>query len=222
MSNTPGRKDSTRLIGLLDRLPEFESHFAWGPINSVVFLLGLGVTTALLHSASALPGDDAVAIGIAAIFLLAVVQLCRRWDAVLGSLLIVAVAFSLHFESYDPVPLMFGLGFAVVLATTFQVLSQWDKTILLRLGRFRGVRGPGLFFIAPFIDRLEVFVDQRVRATDFRAERILTLDTVPVYVDAICFWLVWSAEKAVLEVEHYAEAVILSAQTALKDAVGRH
>ena len=65
-------------------------------------------------------------------------------------------------------------------------------------------------------------VDQRVRATDFRAERILTLDTVPVYVDAICFWLVWSAEKAVLEVEEYAEAVILAAQTALKDAVGRH
>ncbi len=101
-------------------------------------------------------------------------------------------------------------------------MSQWDKAVLLRLGEFRGLRGPGLFVMVPFIDRVEAFIDQRVRATDFRAERILTLDTVPVYVDAICFWLVWNAEKAILEVTDFESAVILSAQTALKDAVGKH
>jgi len=149
-------------------------------------------------------------------------QLRKRWDQALGALLVVGIAFAFYFDDFNPVSLMLGLSVAILIATSFQVANQWDKAVLLRLGRFRGVRGPGLFFIAPFLDRLESFIDQRVRATDFRAERILTLDTVPVYVDAICFWLVWSAEKAVLEVENYTEAVILSAQTALKDAVGKH
>jgi regulator of protease activity HflC (stomatin/prohibitin superfamily) len=117
---------------------------------------------------------------------------------------------------------MTGIALAAILSCVVQVASQWEKAILLRLGRYRGLRGPGLFFILPFVDQIEAFVDQRVRVTDFRAERILTLDTVPVYVDAISFWLVWSAEKAVLEVADYAHAVILSAQAALRDAVGKH
>ena len=103
-----------------------------------------------------------------------------------------------------------------------KVADQWEKAALLRLGRYRGLRGPGPFHIIPIIDSVSFFVDQRVRATDVRAESTLTRDTVPVNVDAIVFWVVWNAEKCVLEVEHYFDAITLSAQTALRESIGRH
>ena len=214
--------NTNRIAQLLSHLSLPKSHFAWGPVNSVVLLLGVGLTASLLSATGGLPDGVPIAIGMAAILLLVSMQLQRRWDNILGALLVIAVGLALYFDGYNPIPLVLALGVATSVAASFQVASEWDKTLLLRLGKFRGVRGPGLFFILPFIDRLEAVMDQRVRATDFRAERILTLDTVPVYVDAICFWLVWSPEKAILEVESYADAVILAAQTALKDAVGRH
>jgi regulator of protease activity HflC (stomatin/prohibitin superfamily) len=203
-------------------LPLLQSHFAWGPLNTLVLFAGVGLTAGLLHWRGDLPREIAVATGVAAIFLIVALQLGRRWDQVAGGILVVAIAFKVLFPDYTALALVTGLGVSTLVACTVQVLSQWDKAILLRLGKFRGLRGPGLFFIAPFLDRVASIIDQRVRTTDFRAERILTLDTVPVYVDAICFWLVWNAEKAVLEVERYVPAVILSAQTALKDAVGKH
>jgi len=93
---------------------------------------------------------------------------------------------------------------------------------LLRFGKFRALRKPGLFAILPVVDKVAQFVDQRIRVTDFSAETTLTADTVPVNVDAIAFWMVWDAEKAVLEVEEFAQAVSLSAQTALRNAIGKH
>ena len=90
------------------------------------------------------------------------------------------------------------------------------------IGKFRTLRGPGVFFILPHLDRVDRYIDHRVRATDFRAETTLTKDTVPVNVDAIAFWLVWDAKMSVLEVESFRDAVILSAQTALRDAIGKH
>jgi regulator of protease activity HflC (stomatin/prohibitin superfamily) len=103
-----------------------------------------------------------------------------------------------------------------------KVADQWEKAVVLRFGRYRGLRGPGLFWIVPIVDTLAHFVDQRVRATDVTAEAALTRDTVPVNVDAIVFWLVWDAEKAILEVESFYDAIFLSAQTALREAIGRH
>jgi regulator of protease activity HflC (stomatin/prohibitin superfamily) len=94
--------------------------------------------------------------------------------------------------------------------------------VVLRLGKFRSLRGPGFFVVFPLLDRVDRFIDHRVRATDFRAETTLTMDTVPVNVDAIAFWLVWDAKMSVLEVKDFESAVILSAQTALRDAIGRH
>ena len=205
---------------ILKRLPLFQAHFGWGPLNSVLLLAGMGVTIGLEGTRGRLSDDALLATGLAAIFLLVVAQLQPRWDAMLGSLLAVGIGLGVY--AGTGAVLVGGIALSAVLACCVQVASHWDKAILLRVGHFKGLRGPGLFFIVPFIDRLESFVDQRLRATDFRAERILTLDTVPVYVDAICFWLVWNAEKAVLEVADYGQAVILSAQTALKDAVGRH
>ena len=103
-----------------------------------------------------------------------------------------------------------------------KVVDQWEKVAVLRFGRFRGLRGPGMLFIVPIVDTLSRFVDQRVRVTTVSAESTLTRDTVPVNVDAIVFWLVWNAEKAIFEVEDFIEAITLGSQTALRESIGRH
>ncbi len=111
---------------------------------------------------------------------------------------------------------------ALLVAPSVQIAYQWERAVLLRFGKFKGLRPSGIFGIVPVIDKVAQFVDQRIRVTDFSAETTLTSDTVPVNVDAIAFWMVWDAQKAVLEVEHFDDAVILSAQTALRNAIGKH
>lgn len=115
-----------------------------------------------------------------------------------------------------------GLVVALLVLMSVKQADQWEKAVVLRFGNYTALRGPGLFLIIPFVDRIAYHVDQRIRATDFSAESCLTLDTVPVNVDAIAFWFAWDAEKAALEVQDYYSAVILSAQTALRDAIGKH
>ena len=121
-----------------------------------------------------------------------------------------------------PAPLIAGALVGLYLAAAIKIADQWEKAIVLRLGRYRGLRGPGPFMIIPIVDSVSGFVDQRVRVTDVRAETALTRDTVPVNVDAIVFWVVWNAEKAILEVESFTNAIALSAQTALRESIGRH
>jgi regulator of protease activity HflC (stomatin/prohibitin superfamily) len=103
-----------------------------------------------------------------------------------------------------------------------KVVDQWEKVAVLRFGRFRALKGPGVFLIIPIVDTLSRYVDQRVRVTTVSAESTLTRDTVPVNVDAIVFWLVWNAEKAIFEVEDFMEAITLGSQTALRESIGRH
>jgi regulator of protease activity HflC (stomatin/prohibitin superfamily) len=103
-----------------------------------------------------------------------------------------------------------------------KVVDQWEKVALLRFGHYRGLRGPGAFLIVPVIDSLSRYVDQRVRVTTVSAESALTRDTVPVNVDAIIFWLVWNAEKSILEVEDFMQAITMGSQTALRESIGRH
>jgi regulator of protease activity HflC (stomatin/prohibitin superfamily) len=102
-----------------------------------------------------------------------------------------------------------------------KVASQWEKAVVLRLGKFHGLRGPGLFWIIPIVDWVASWIDHRVMVTPFAAQKTLTKDTVPVDVDAVLFWVVWDAEKAALEVENYRAAVDWAAQTALRDIIGR-
>ena len=115
-----------------------------------------------------------------------------------------------------------GVVLGVLLASSLKYTDQWERAVLLRLGRYRGLRGPGYFPIVPVIDRVAYTVDQRIRTAAFGAESCLTRDTVPVNVDAIAFWIVRDVERAALQVQDYGEAVILSAQTALRDAIGKH
>ncbi|NNF29520.1 MAG: slipin family protein [Gemmatimonadetes bacterium] len=111
---------------------------------------------------------------------------------------------------------------AVLVAPSVQIAYQWERAVTLRFGKFSSLRTSGVFFILPVVDKVAQFVDQRIRVTDFSAETTLTNDTVPVSVDAIALWLVWDAKKAVLEVERFGEAVVLSAQTALRNAIGKN
>ena len=103
-----------------------------------------------------------------------------------------------------------------------KVVRQWEKVAVLRFGRYRGLRNPGLTMIVPVVDTLSSYVDQRVRVTKVTAESALTRDTVPVNVDAIVFWVVWNAEKCILEVENFIDAITMSSQTALRESIGRH
>jgi regulator of protease activity HflC (stomatin/prohibitin superfamily) len=102
-----------------------------------------------------------------------------------------------------------------------KVASQWEKAVVLRLGKFKGLKGPGMFWIVPIIDTIPSWIDHRVMVTPFAAQKTLTKDTVPVDVDAVLFWVIWDAEKAALEVKNYEAAVDWAAQTALRDITGR-
>lgn len=117
--------------------------------------------------------------------------------------------------------------FSFALIISFLILSirisdQWEKAVVLRLGKYVGLKGPGLFFLIPFIDRVDQFVDQRIRVTDISANKTLSKDTVPVNVDAVIYWTVWDVEKATLEVENYREAIAYISETALRDTIGTH
>ena len=121
----------------------------------------------------------------------------------------------------NPIPLVVMAVVGVILMLSPRIAQQWERAVVLRLGRFIGLRGPGLFWVVPLIDRVTVWIDQRTITTSFAAEQTLTSDTVPVNVDAVLFWMVHDAQKAALEVQDYAGAVSWAAQTALRDIIGR-
>ncbi|PYR33070.1 MAG: peptidase, partial [Acidobacteria bacterium] len=121
----------------------------------------------------------------------------------------------------NPSPVAVIVLVGIVLMQSPRIAQQWERAVVLRLGQFVGLRGPGLFWIMPFLDRVSSWIDQRTITTSFAAEQTLTSDTVPVNVDAVLFWLVHDVQKAALEVQDYAQAVSWAAQTALRDIIGR-
>ena len=124
-------------------------------------------------------------------------------------------------QTNNPYWVVGGVLLGIFIAQSPRVAQQWERAVVLRLGRFIGLQGPGLFWIVPFIDAVGRVIDQRVITTSFAAEQTLTSDTVPVNVDAVLFWMVYDAEKAALEVQDYPSTVSLAAQTALRDIIGR-
>jgi regulator of protease activity HflC (stomatin/prohibitin superfamily) len=121
----------------------------------------------------------------------------------------------------SPVLAIAGVALGLLFAQSPRVAQQWERGVVLRLGRYIGLRGPGIFWVVPFVDKVSSWIDQRVITTSFAAEETLTRDTVPVNVDAVLFWMVHDAEKAALEVQDYAQAVSWAAQTGLRDIIGR-
>jgi SPFH domain / Band 7 family len=139
--------------------------------------------------------------------------------AIVLACILAGLAGSALWGSQVPVIVMAIAG--VVLMQSPRIARQWERGVVLRLGRFVGLRGPGLFWIVPFVDTVSSWIDQRTITTSFAAEQTLTRDTVPVNVDAVLFWMVHDAQKAALEVQDYAQAVSWAAQTALRDIIGR-
>ena len=123
--------------------------------------------------------------------------------------------------TFNPAGVIVGLILGLLFSQAPKVARQWERAVILRLGKYVGLRGPGLFWILPFVDSVSAWVDQRVITTSFAAEETLTSDTVPVNVDAVLFWMVYDPEKAALEVQSYPQAVSWAAQTALRDIIGR-
>ncbi|MDO1449420.1 slipin family protein [Rhodocytophaga aerolata] len=137
--------------------------------------------------------------------------------------ILVGISVGLYWLSYISVPLLVALLIlSILLASSIHIADQWEKAVVLRVGKFVGLKGPGIFFIIPIIDKIDTYIDQRVRVTDFKAEQTLTKDTVPVNVDAVVYWTVWDVEKAALEVQEYETAIYYIAQTGLRDVIGKH
>jgi regulator of protease activity HflC (stomatin/prohibitin superfamily) len=141
--------------------------------------------------------------------------------AVLVLIVSMAVGVGLTLVTRNPIPVIAMIVVGLILMASPRVAQQWERAVVLRLGRFIGLRGPGLFWIVPLIDRVSVWIDQRTITTSFAAEQTLTSDTVPVNVDAVLFWMVHDAQRAALEVQDYSQAVSWAAQTALRDIIGR-
>jgi len=209
-------------LGALERFAtSFHADFRFGPLNIMILvvLCLLGLTIHL----SVFPFRLQVVITVVGIALILSVlfRLSQIWEAVLVFTTMAALWTYLNHRPESWI-LVISVVTAGLTAPCIQIAYQWEKAVMLRLGKFRGLRGSGLFALLPVIDKVANYVDQRIRVTDFKAETTLTKDTVPVNVDAIAFWMVWDAEKCVLEVENYTDAVSLSAQTGLRDAIGKH
>jgi regulator of protease activity HflC (stomatin/prohibitin superfamily) len=136
--------------------------------------------------------------------------------------LAVAAGGVLSAVTNSPYPILVGAAIGLYFLFAIRMADQWEKVAVLRFGRYIGLRGPGLYHIIPIVDSISRYVDQRVRVANVSAESTLTRDTVPVNVDAIVFWLVWNAEKSILEVQDFTQAINMSAQTALRESIGRH
>src|SRR3954467_10042201 len=139
--------------------------------------------------------------------------------AILGASLVIGALAMQALGNAVPLVVMAVVGLILMQAPA--IAEGGERAVILRLGRFVGLRGPGLFWIVPFVDRVSSWIDQRTITTSFAAEQTLTSDTVPVNVDAVLFWMVYDAEKAALEVQDYGQAVSWAAQTALRDIIGR-
>jgi regulator of protease activity HflC (stomatin/prohibitin superfamily) len=197
------------------------ADFRFAPLN-VLLLVAFFVIGVVVHLMRHDFSMDAVLLFLGSALALAFcIRLAQVWEVVV----ILATADGLiGYLLLRPASevLLVTIAVAVLVAPSVQIAYQWERVVVLRFGKFRGIRESGLFGIIPVIDKVAQFVDQRIRVTDFSAETTLTADTVPVSVDAIAFWMVWDAKKAVLEVEHFDQAVVLSAQTALRNAIGKN
>jgi len=154
----------------------------------------------------------------------------RNTNALPGSIFVVIVGIGLAFAyfeytnlAYDESLSIAAGAFVIALVASYstKIANQWDRAVVLRLGRFRSLEGPGLFFIIPIIETVPYWIDTRVITSSFKAEKTLTKDTVPVDVDAVLFWKVVDPKKSALDVADYGSAISWASQTALRDVIGK-
>ncbi len=197
------------------------ADFRFAPLN-VLLLVMISVAGLTVHLNVHEFTMEAVALSLgSALGLSVLLRWSQVWEAVVILGTGTCLAIFLHLRP-DSEILLISTIIGLIVAPSIQIAYQWERAVLLRFGKFCGLRKSGLFVMVPVIDKVAQFVDQRIRVTDFNAETTLTADTVPVNVDAIAFWMVWDAEKAVLEVESYGSAVVMAAQTALRNGIGKN
>jgi regulator of protease activity HflC (stomatin/prohibitin superfamily) len=212
----------TSLGGQIEKLaPTLRADFRFSPFNALL-LVAIFVAGLVLHLRLYSFSPTAVLLFMGSALSLAVVlRLAQVWESVV--ILGTADCLLAYLELRpDSEVLLASAIVALLIAPSVQIAYQWERAVVLRFGKFIALRKPGIFLVVPVIDKVAQFVDQRIRVTAFSAETTLTSDTVPVNVDAIAFWMVWDAQKAVLEVERFEDAVILSAQTALRNGIGKN
>lgn len=143
--------------------------------------------------------------------------------SILALVILGGVSISLYyFLLVDGVGLVALFVASILISSSIHIADQWERAVVLRMGKYKGLKGPGLFFIVPIFDKVSDYIDQRIRVTEFKAEQTLTKDTVPVNVDAVVYWTVWDVEKAALEVQEYVTAISYIAQTGLRDIIGKN
>jgi regulator of protease activity HflC (stomatin/prohibitin superfamily) len=197
------------------------SDFVFGPFSFIALLVVCGAGIALEFARQGMESRHLAYAAGAVLAAAALISVAPTWATVIFAELVLWMAYAVLPEA-SSLPLAAIVSLGLLFAPSVQLVYQWDKVVILRLGKFRKVRGPGPMLLVPLVDRIASFVDTRIRVTDFTAEKTLTRDTVPVDVDAHAFWMIWDAQKAVLEVERFEEAVTLSAQAALRDSIGRY
>ena len=201
--------------GNVTSVKHFRGHFRFNTLAVLIVFVFLGGALAL----QGLNPEASAYLAIAVIAASCILSALPYWPVVIAVIAgLTSVVFVVFGESGMFSSGILALGF--LLAPGFEIIKQWDKAVILRMGRFHRVKGPGVIFLFPLLDSIAGMVDTRIRVTDFSAEKSLTIDTVPVHVDALAFWMVWDAEKAVLEVQDFEQAVVLSAQTALRSSIG--
>jgi regulator of protease activity HflC (stomatin/prohibitin superfamily) len=212
----------TSLGGRVEKLaPTLRADFRFAPFNALL-LVAIFVAGLVFHLRLYSFSPTAVLLFVGSALALAVIlRLAQVWESVviLGTADCLLAYLQLRPDSEV---LLASAIVALLIAPSVQIAYQWERAVVLRFGKFIALRKPGIFLVVPVIDKVAQFVDQRIRVTAFSAETTLTSDTVPVNVDAIAFWMVWDAQKAVLEVERFEDAVILSAQTALRNGIGKN
>ncbi|TVQ28256.1 MAG: slipin family protein [Spirochaetaceae bacterium] len=222
--HTDTQSSGARIKALSHRMRRFRftGNFSMTTLSALVLVLFAVLAVTLQLAIGLPPSPEAIAIIIGVLaangIIIAIVPL---WSVVLlMTVTFWAVTGYLVPENMLPALLVGAAGLLV--APAIQIVQQWDRAVVFRLGKFKRVLEPGPHVILPVLDSVIGHVDMRIRVTDFSAERSVTSDTVPVHVDALAFWMVWDAEKALLEVEDYFAAVTLSAQTVLRDTIGRN
>jgi regulator of protease activity HflC (stomatin/prohibitin superfamily) len=213
-----GKKPPVKKPGSRERRSDFAINAAG--IGLLAVIAGAGIALRLALDPSPAAADLGIMVGTP-VLTLGVMTLFPRWTAAVKLLIILGAAFAALYLRDKGFLFAFSAA-AALAAPAVQKMEEWERAIVLRFGKFFRVRGPGLFLILPFADRVAKKVDLRIKVTDFSAETTLTRDSVTITVDALCFWLVWDAEKAVCEVQDYVDAVTLSSKTALRSAISRN
>jgi regulator of protease activity HflC (stomatin/prohibitin superfamily) len=222
MSGSTHRGLAERILhrGVRPPVVKHRGDYRFNTISVLSLVLFLALGMGLQATLGELPDSETFGMVAAGVLVGAVVLMVfPYWPLAVAAVATCWATLPILFE-VDLSLLAVALTVAFLIAPGFEIVSEWDKIVVLRLGRFHKVRGPGLLLLFPLIDAIAGYVDTRIRATDFSAEKSLTRDTVPVHVDALAFWMIWDAGKAVLEVQDFEAAVTLSAQTALRASIG--